>query len=195
MVRPVDRKTRSRGQVLTEFALLAPLFLLLLFGVSELGYDLYQFQLITTLAREGANLIARSTSFHDADLALHALASGPASLGANGDAILSVVKLGTGGANKNVPIIAQRHHIGSLGTSSVFGEPPAGTYDGPPDFRAKDLDGNTNIQIPQPLPKGLILQQGQSVYVVEVVVRRASLVPFGRLGITLPTNISASAFF
>jgi Flp pilus assembly protein TadG len=45
---------RSRGQALAEFALVAPIFFLLLFSIIEFGRYVYTVQIINNAAREGA---------------------------------------------------------------------------------------------------------------------------------------------
>ena len=50
------RGTRSLGQGLVEFALVLPLFLLLVFGILDLGLAVFSYNSITNAAREGARL-------------------------------------------------------------------------------------------------------------------------------------------
>jgi Flp pilus assembly protein TadG len=45
---------RSRGQALTEFALIAPIFFLTLFAIIEFGRAVYTIQMLNNAAREGA---------------------------------------------------------------------------------------------------------------------------------------------
>ena len=47
-------KHRSRGQALTEFALIAPLFFLLLFGIIEVGRFIFYYEVLNNATREGA---------------------------------------------------------------------------------------------------------------------------------------------
>ncbi|MEO8274098.1 MAG: TadE family protein [Chloroflexota bacterium] len=56
MARLDRRRPRSRGQSLVEFALVLPLFLLLVFGILDLGLAVYSYNSITNAAREGARL-------------------------------------------------------------------------------------------------------------------------------------------
>jgi hypothetical protein len=49
-----NRRRRSRGQTLVEFALIAPLFFLLLFSIIEFGRAVYYIQMLNNAAREGA---------------------------------------------------------------------------------------------------------------------------------------------
>jgi Flp pilus assembly protein TadG len=50
------RRSKSRGQGLVEFALVLPLFLLLVFGIMDLGLAVFSYNSITNAAREGARL-------------------------------------------------------------------------------------------------------------------------------------------
>ena len=45
---------RARGQSLAEFALIAPLFFLLLFGIIEAGRFIYYYETLSNATREGA---------------------------------------------------------------------------------------------------------------------------------------------
>jgi Flp pilus assembly protein TadG len=45
---------RSRGQALVEFALIAPLFFLLLFGIIEAGRFVFYYEILNNATREGA---------------------------------------------------------------------------------------------------------------------------------------------
>lgn len=48
------RKRNERGAVAAEFALLLPVFLLILFGIIEFGMMMYGREIVTNAAREGA---------------------------------------------------------------------------------------------------------------------------------------------
>lgn len=62
----IGRRARSRtlGQALVEFALVAPIFLLLLFAIIEFGWYVYSVQALNQAAREGARyaIVHGSTS-------------------------------------------------------------------------------------------------------------------------------------
>ena len=53
-----DFRTKSRGVAAVEFALVAPLFLLFLFGMIEFGRMVMVQQVLTNAAREGARIAA-----------------------------------------------------------------------------------------------------------------------------------------
>jgi hypothetical protein len=187
------RRTQQ-GQALAEFGLVLPVLLLLVLGVVEFGYAIYRSMLIDVLAREGSNLISRETTIQDAETALRAAASTPVRFDANGRVIFSVIKLGTGGSNRNRAIISQRYTFGSLAASSVLGSPPSSSYNAAPDYLAKDADNDASIRIGT-LPNGLTLSAGQAVYVTEIFVRHSAVSPITRLGITMPSTLYASAYF
>jgi len=48
------RSARSRGQAMVEFALVAPIFFLLLFGIIEGGRFIFYYETLSNAAREGA---------------------------------------------------------------------------------------------------------------------------------------------
>jgi hypothetical protein len=188
-------RCKSEGQSVVELAMVLPLILLLVLGVIEMGYALYEDHLIIKLAREGSNLISRQSTFTEVEAALQAATSAPVTFDANGKLILSVIKLGTGGANLDKPIISQRHFLGSLTASSIIGEPPGTSYYGAPNYAAKDADNDANIRIAGALPNGLTLTAGQSVYITEIYARHNLITPFDKFGISLPSSLYASAYF
>jgi hypothetical protein len=189
------RRTRrgERGQSMVELAFLSPLILFFLLGVGDMGYSLYQAQLATSLAREGSNLTARYATLDATETVLRKIASRPVSFDDDGTVILSVVKLGADGANKDVPIISQRLRIGDLKEPSVLGNPADTSYDVDADRRALKPDTDTSIRAS--LPNGLTIDPGQTVYVTEVYQNRRALVRREMFGWALPATIGASAFF
>lgn len=61
-VRPGHWRVSSRGQTLTEFSLVAPLFFMVLFGIIVLGIAVFYQQEIANAAREGARFAAINTA-------------------------------------------------------------------------------------------------------------------------------------
>jgi len=184
-----DRRHEA-GQALFEFGVTLPILMALVLGVIEFGYALFQVQLVTSMAREGSNLIARQVTINDAEAALRTM-SGLVRFDANSTLILSVVRLGVGGANNNVPIIVQRRSVGAFAASSVLGDPPQSAYQGSPDYNAYNPDDDPSIRVSGVLPNGFTLTPGESVYVTEVFTQRTSIVPF----MPLPAMLHASAYF
>jgi hypothetical protein len=189
------RCSHQQGQTLVEFAMVVPLLLLLVLGVIEVGYALYENHLIIKLAREGSNLISRQSTLQEAESALLAATTVPITFDQDGKLILSVIRLGTAGGNLNRPIIAQRRVLGTLSAGSVFGDPVPGAYGGAPNYSALDANNDTRIRIAGALPNGLTLVAGQSVYVTEVYTHHDLITPFERFGARMPTNLYASAIF
>ena len=58
MIRRLRRSARTRGQTLVEFALIAPLLMLLLLGIITLGTGVFYQQQLTNAAREAARYAA-----------------------------------------------------------------------------------------------------------------------------------------
>jgi hypothetical protein len=55
---PAPRRTRRTGQALVEFALVIPIFLLMLFGLIDMGRFVFMSSTLSQAAREGARLAA-----------------------------------------------------------------------------------------------------------------------------------------
>ena len=185
----MHNRRRESGQALCEFALTLPILMALVLGVIEFGYALFQIQLVTSMAREGSNLIARQVTINDAEAALQTM-SGLVRFDANSTLIFSVVRLGVGGTNANVPIIVQRHSVSAFAASSVLGDPSQDLYGPGPDYTANNAD-DPRIRVSGALPNGLTLTPGESVYVTEIFTQRTSIVPF----MPLPNTLYASAYF
>jgi hypothetical protein len=77
----------------------------------------------------------------------------------------------------------------------VLGTPPTSSYNGAPDYMARDADNDSAIRVAGALPNGLTLTAGQAVYVTEIFIRHSAVSPITRLGITMPTTLYASAYF
>jgi Flp pilus assembly protein TadG len=56
------RRRRGRGQALTEFALVIPVFLLVLSGILDFGFMLYSRMTVINAAREGARAAVDATA-------------------------------------------------------------------------------------------------------------------------------------
>lgn len=79
------RTARSRGQALAEFALVAPIFFLILFGIIDFGRYVYYVQVLSNAAREGA----RYAIVHGE---LGIPPTGPGSSDVDGNAVKTVVR-------------------------------------------------------------------------------------------------------
>jgi hypothetical protein len=58
IARPAPRRPRRTGQALVEFALVIPIFLLMLFGLIDMGRFVFMSSTLSQAAREGARLAA-----------------------------------------------------------------------------------------------------------------------------------------
>ena len=111
---------RDRGQSMIEFAVVLPLLLIVVLGLVEVSYALYDQHVVTKLTREGSNLISRDTSLQDAASALGHLSSRPVDFSSNSKVIFSVImNVGaTGASNYGQPILYQRYEYGAIGGTS-----------------------------------------------------------------------------
>jgi len=187
-----DARRRSRGQTLAEFGIVISVLIVMILGIFQVGYLIYQAYGTMNLAREAANLILREQSLDEAAAAIRSAQADP-SFDADTRLILSVVQLGAGGANQNHPIIVQRHVAGMLSGPSALGDPPSSSYGGGPTYTANDATNDTTIRAKMPLPNGLQVNPGQSVFVAELYVKRRDIVPLAR--VQLPTSLYAVAYF
>jgi Flp pilus assembly protein TadG len=78
-------RSRSRAQALVEFAIVAPIFFLILFGIIDFGRYVYYTQILNNAAREGA----RYAIVHGE---LGIPPTGPGSSDPTGNAVRTVVK-------------------------------------------------------------------------------------------------------
>ncbi len=194
LVPPPSSGWGSRGQTLAEVALALPVLIVLLVGTLQVGWALYQGHVVEKVAREAANMISRQVTFGATGTAIQnsqLYPGGP--FDPNAKLILSVVRLGTGGPNNNLPIIAQRYTIGSLSGTSAIGNPGTGSYTGGPNYTAVDPNGDTGIRAT--LPGGLTLVSGQQVFVSELYMRRSDMASMSTWGVTFPDKLYARAFF
>ena len=183
-------KRRSRGQALAEFGVTISLLLVVLLGIFQVSYLIYQQYVALNLAREGANLILRQSTFDDAAAAM---AQTDPQFDANTRLILSVVELGPpGGPNAAKAIITQRHAWGMPVGASTLGDPPSGSYlDVTKNYVAKDPARDTRIQAT--LRNGLQINTGQLVFVAEIYRKRRDIVPLA--GTQLPDSLYSVTYF
>ena len=185
-----EARGRSRGQTLAEFGITISLLIVLILGIFQVGYLIYQQYIAINLAREGANLALREKSL---DVVESAIRSARPDFDADTKLILSVVELGPpGGPTAGDPIITQRHAAGTLTGASVLGEPPPSSYGAGPTYTAKYL-GDNSIRARAPLPNSLTIRQGQSVYVAEIYLKRRDITPLA--GVQLPNSLYSVAYF
>jgi Flp pilus assembly protein TadG len=193
---PIRTIISSKGQALVEFALTLPLMLLLVLGIIEMAYALYDQHIITKLTREGSNLISRDKSIQDAETAMNSMTNPPVNFSSNSKLIFSVLKkVGTiGTANYNKVILYQRHQIGTLSAQSIFTTQGAGSFGGAPNYVANNSDTDTSLQITN-VPASLQIPLGGFTYVTEIYTQHSLITPFDKIGLKLPTTLYSIAYF
>ncbi len=187
-----EASRRSRGQALAEFGIVLSLLMVLALGIFQVCYLIYQQYGAMNLAREGANLILRQSSLDIAESAIRAAQADPR-FDADTRLLLSVVQLGSAGPNAGKPIITQRHAAGMPTGASLLGDPPSSSYGPGPTYTANDPGHDTSLQAKSPLPNGLQVNAGQSVYVAEIWVKRRDIMPLA--GVRLPDTLYSIAYF
>ena len=95
--------SRSRGQALAEFALVAPIFFLILFSIIDFGRYVYYVQILNNAAREGAR---------------YAIVHGANSFQSSGPPAPGTTSSDPSGAN--VITVVRRNAIGVVGSGAVL---------------------------------------------------------------------------
>lgn len=191
------RLSSDAGQGLLEFAMVLPIFLLLVLGVIEVGYGLLNQHVVTKLTREGSNLISRDTSLQDAATAMRHMNTRPVDFSGNDSRlILSVIRRGatTGTANYNKDILYQRHQIGGLSATSRLATLGTPAFGPAPDYTVFNADTNSSLQITN-LPPTITLAPGGMVYVTEVYTKHRAITPLHGFGISMPETLYSVAYF
>jgi Flp pilus assembly protein TadG len=190
------RVVRADGQSLMEMAFALPIVLMMVLGVSEVGYALLHEHVITKMSREGANLISRNTALADAAAAIRSMATPPVDFNSNTKMIFSVIKQGTvsGTTNYNQSILYQRYEFGSFSASSSLQTRGAGSFNS--DYTANNSDSDSSLQITN-LPPNLVTTGGM-VYVAEIYTRHTLITPVDRIprfGFVVPQTLYSIAYF
>jgi Flp pilus assembly protein TadG len=192
------RSSSERGQALVEFALTVPLSLLLVLGVVEIGYALLDQHVITSLSREGANLISRDTTLDDAATALSNLNTRPVDLGGTGSKVIFsvITKVATLTATNYDHVVLYQRHI--YGDSSVPGtsalSTPGGTIGSGPHYYTVNPQTDPNLRISN-LPANLDVTRGAFMYVTEIFSTHTTLTPLDNFGVTVPSQLYSIAYF
>ena len=189
------------GQTLIEFALVAPLVLLLMLGVIEVSYALLDQHVVTKLTREGSNLISRDTSLADAANAIRSMSSRPLNFNdGSSKVIFSVVKkvATTGAPNYNKAVLYQRYSYGTMAGSSILNN-SGGSFGPSPEFQAANSDNDTTLQVSN-VPATMAL--GGMLYITEIYTRHPLITPFNQFGVNffggpsmLPNTLYSIAYF
>lgn len=195
--RLISKSVDASGQSIIEFAIVLPLLIVLVLGVVEVGYGLFDQQVVTKLTREGSNLISRDTSLQDTVTALSSMSSRPVDFN-NGSSklILSVLMKGgtIGTSNYNQVILRQRHEYGSYPGTSKLNIAGSGSFRGAPDYEAVNPDSNTGLRVTN-VPSNIVTQPGGMIYVTEIYTRHLLITPFDRFGVRVPQTLYSIAYF
>jgi hypothetical protein len=181
---------------MVEFALVLPVALLVVLGLTEVGYALLDNHVVTRVAREGSNLISRDTTIEHAVEAMKTMSTRPINFDDGSKVIFSVIKRGatTGTANYDKLILYQRHEYGALDATSMVKTRGAGSFRGGPNFEANNSDTDISLQVTSVAPD-LVTVKGGLVYVTEVYTRHDPITPLHNFGITLPKTLYSIAYF
>lgn len=186
----------QRGQSLVEFALVMPLFLVIVLGIVEVGYALVDQHVTTRLTREGSNLISRDTPLQEAAAAMKSMTSKPLNFDdGSSKLIFSVLKRGetTGTTNYDKLFLYQRYEYGTYPGTSKLATRGTGSFGGP-NYEAVNSDGNSGLQLTSG-PTDLIGAPGGLIYVTEIYTRHKLITPLDRLGVTVPQTLYSIAYF
>jgi Flp pilus assembly protein TadG len=186
---------RERGQSMIEFAVVLPLLLVVVLGVVEVSYALYDQHVVTRMTREGANLISRDTTLGDAINVLRNMSSPPVSINSNAKVIFSVLMNvpTTGTTNYNRVILYARATYGSTSGNSVL-QTAGGSYGPAPEYTANNPNGDSGLRVTN-LPANVVVPLGGMVYVCEIYSNHTLITPFNRFGITVPNRLYSIAYF
>jgi Flp pilus assembly protein TadG len=185
----------TRGQTLAEVGIALPLLIFLLVGTLQTGWVVYQGHVVRKTAREAVNLISRQVTFGDAETIVQGMQVYPGgAFNPNAKLILTVLAKGTSGPNNGKTIVVQRHSIGNISGTSLFGNPGQGHFGAAPTYTANDQVNDTSLQVAT-LPNGLQLQANQVVYVAELFTSRSNLASLSFWNVSFPTTLYANAVF
>ena len=140
------RSTLQSGSSILEFAIVIPLFTLMLYGVFTTGMSISKAQQVSTLTREAGTMFLRFVDFsipgNQALLIRQASGLGLTAGGGNGVIVLSAFKMiGEGDCiaggfeprncpNFGYPVVVKRHLIGNKDLfKSTFGAPEAAFFE------------------------------------------------------------------
>jgi Flp pilus assembly protein TadG len=174
-MRPQPGKPRlfrqyQRGQAILEFALIAPMLVVMALAVVDFSRAIYDQQVITHLTREGSDVASRGSSASDSMNAVLS-ADSPLNLANNGCVIVTAVTNNSG----VLTISDQASSPGCTAGSSKVG---------------------TGIGAAAVLPAAAIPPSPQSVFVTEVFYTFTPWTPIGSwLGAVLPSQMYDIAYF
>jgi Flp pilus assembly pilin Flp len=186
---------RESGQSMIEFAVVLPLLLVVVLGLIETSYALYDQHVVTRLTREGSNLISRDTTLGDAVTVLRRISSRPVDFDSSSRVIFSVIMNPptTGVSNYNTPILYARYSYGAIAGASRLNT-SGGSYGPGPEYTATNPNNDTGLRITN-LPSTVVVPLGGMVYVCEIYSQHQLITPFNRFGVTIPNTLYSIAYF
>src|SRR5262245_53576917 len=187
----------SRGQTMIEMAMILPFIVVLVLGMIELSYALFDQHVATKLTREGSNLISRNTTLQDAATVMRSMSTAPIDFaGGNSKVIFSVIKRGAtvGSTNYDKDVLYQRYVYGSFAGASRITTRGTGAFGPAPEYQAINSDGDGNLQV-NGLPQSNMISIGGMLYVTEIYTRHTLITPFDRFGINVPNSLYSIAYF
>jgi Flp pilus assembly protein TadG len=159
------------GQAFVEFAFVALMMMVMVFGLIDFGRVVYERQVLVNLTREGSNLASRGTSLSDTVTAVFTSAS-PLNLNTKGRVIVTTVLNSNG-----MFVVSGQLAQGGISATSKVGTGVGNKATLPP----------AAVAIPQP---------NQTLYVTEVFYSYAPVTPVGKLlKLTLPPTLYDVAYF
>jgi len=182
---------------MVETALVMPLVVVLVLGVSEFSFALLDAHVVTKSTREGSNLISRNVTLQDAVTAMKNISDRPLNFtDGSSTVIFSVLKRGatSGTTNYDVNILYQQFSYGTYPGTSKLTTRGAGSFGGAPDYIANNSDSDSNLQVTN-APPNLLVTKGGMVYVTEIYTRHTLLTPLSNFGLSLPQTLYSIAYF
>jgi Flp pilus assembly protein TadG len=178
----------QRGQAILELVPVLSLFLILTFGVIDVGRAIWQQETITGLTREGSDVASRITGV-TLQVALQNSANAVINDGAalnlssNGKVILTAVQ------NEGTPGSPQFKITGQYATGSLRASSKIGKYN-------SHGQGNGVNNATLPTETTTIPQPGATLYVTEVFMSYSPITPLGGfVKYTVPSTLYDIAYF